>query len=242
MRVLMFGWEFPPHISGGLGTACFELTRALTRHQCGVIFVIPRADRREQAAHVTLVSAADMAPARARRGPRRLWQRLELRILDSILRPYMNAAEYLATRSTADPLLPALASRAGKASILDSSGNYGHNLMAEVARYSHIAGDLARRETFDVIHVHDWMTIPAGIRAKQASRKPLVVHIHATEFDRSGEEVNRDIYAIERAGMEAADHVVAVSHYTRSIILNRYGIRPDKVSVVHNAVSRHPRE
>ena len=96
-------------------------------------------------------------------------------------------------------------------SLLELRGGYGSNLMAEVARYSEAAEALARREAFDVIHTHDWLTIPAGLRARRVSGKPLLVHMHALEFDRSGENINRDIYAIE----------------TRD-----YGIRPNRTRVV----------
>ena len=123
----------------------------------------------------------------------------------------------------------------------DFQGGYGENLMAEIVRYSVVGAHLAATEHFDVIHSHDWMTAPAGIEAKRVSGKPLVVHAHALEFDRSGEHVNQRVYDIERAGFEAADRIIAVSHFTRDTIINRYGISPEKVSVVHNAVSKERR-
>jgi glycosyltransferase involved in cell wall biosynthesis len=110
--------------------------------------------------------------------------------------------------------------------------------MTEIARYGNVAGVLAGRESFDVIHGHDWMTVFAGLHAREISGKPFILHVHATEFDRSGENVNRDIFEIEGFGMKHADHVIAVSHYTKNIIVNRYGIEPEKVSVVHNAVTK----
>jgi glycosyltransferase involved in cell wall biosynthesis len=108
--------------------------------------------------------------------------------------------------------------------------------MDEVARYAIVAGSIALNETFDVIHAHDWLTYPAGIAAKQCSGKPLVVHVHATEYDRSGQNVNKVVYDIERSGMEAADVVVTVSNLTRQIVIDKYGINPAKVITVHNAV------
>ncbi|MBR4037889.1 MAG: glycosyltransferase family 4 protein, partial [Tidjanibacter sp.] len=118
------------------------------------------------------------------------------------------------------------------------SGKYGANLMEEVARYATVAAQVARdlEGQFDVIHAHDWLTYYAGMAAKRVSGKPLVVHIHATEYDRSGESVNPQVHAIELAGMSAADMVMAVSHLTRNIVINRYGIDPSKVVTVHNAV------
>jgi glycosyltransferase involved in cell wall biosynthesis len=117
------------------------------------------------------------------------------------------------------------------------SGKYGKNLMEEVSRYALVAAQIARdKHDFDIIHAHDWLAFPAGIAAKEISGKPLVVHVHATEFDRSGETVNGPVFDIERAGMEAADHVVAVSQLTKNIIVRKYGIPAGKVTVLHNAV------
>lgn len=118
------------------------------------------------------------------------------------------------------------------------SGKYGANLMEEVARYAMVAAQVAKdlEGQFDVIHAHDWLTYFAGIAAKRVSGKPLVVHMHATEFDRSGENINRRVYAIEKAGMQAADRVIAVSEATRRIVIGKYGIPAEKVVTVHNAV------
>ncbi len=235
MRVLMFGWEFPPHISGGLGTACYEMTLALVHHGTEVIFVIPRAGGPARKSHVELVAAAPLAPAPDADSIEEFLNRLNIRAVDSILRPYLTDTDYQHVLIETEAII---ARRLGAHSILEPVGPYGRNLIAEVARYSEAAEAIARRETFDVIHVHDWMTFLAGIRAKRISGKPLVVHVHALEFDRSGEKVNPDIFAIEKLGMEAADHVIAVSHYTRNLILEQYGIDPEKVVVVHNAVSK----
>lgn len=108
--------------------------------------------------------------------------------------------------------------------------------MEEVARYAIVAATIARQQKFDVIHAHDWLTYAAGIAAKKVSGKPLVIHVHATEFDRSGENVNQLVYDLERQGMLAADRVITVSNLTRNIVINRYGIDSAKVVTVHNAV------
>ena len=117
--------------------------------------------------------------------------------------------------------------------------DYCGDMYAEVYRYAAVAAQLAKKEQFDIVHAHDWMTYPAGIAVARASGKPLIVHIHSTEFDRSGEHVNQMVYDIEREGMEQADKVIAVSHYTRSIIISRYGISGEKVEVVHNGVEHN---
>ncbi len=237
LRVLMFGWEFPPHISGGLGTACHQMTQALTRHGVRVTFVVPRAPELRRRSHVRLVSAAHVPPSPpvpdtdAPPPPR-----FKVHAVEALLRPYLTETTYRQVLNAA--MAQAASHPASSESILTPPSPYGPNLIAEVARYSDASEYLGLHETFDIIHAHDWMTFPAAIRAMEISHKPLVVHIHALEFDRCGEHGNPDIIDIEKAGMLAADQVIAVSHYTRQLILDRYGINPDKVSVVHNAVAR----
>lgn len=235
----MFGWEFPPHVSGGLGTACHEMTKALSRHGVGIVFVVPRAPTLRRRSHVTVVSASHVhpLPPPSPSASRKSSALIGIRPVESLLTPYQTITEY--RHVLEDALSHAAANPSHPHSVLSSSTLYGPNLLAEVARYCDVSESLGLNEIFDLIHAHDWMTFPAAIRAKEASGKPLVVHIHALEFDRCGEHGNPDIIAIEKAGMLAADHVIAVSHYTRQLILDRYGIAPDKVSVVHNAVARH---
>ncbi len=233
MRILMFGWEFPPHISGGLGTACYELTRTLSRHGNVITFVVPRAEKQAKKSPVHLVAAAGV-PLPYPSSVEEFFQSLNLKTADSILRPYLTEEDY--------PLVLRDATGGGtkkdQPGVTPPTSHYGKNLMAEVARYSEIGEELALKEEFDIIHAHDWMTFLAAIRAKRATGKPMVAHIHAVEYDRSGDSPNTGIFEIEKMGMEAADHVIAVSHYTRNLILSQYGIPPEKVSVVHNAVSR----
>jgi glycosyltransferase involved in cell wall biosynthesis len=116
------------------------------------------------------------------------------------------------------------------------SGKYGANLMEEVARYAMVAATIAKENEFDIIHAHDWLTYLAGIVAKRISGKPLVIHVHATEFDRSGESVNQAVYDLEKLGMEEADAIMAVSNLTRNIVITKYNIPESKVFTVHNAV------
>ncbi|MCP4378575.1 MAG: glycosyltransferase family 4 protein, partial [bacterium] len=114
--------------------------------------------------------------------------------------------------------------------------HYGDDLMTEVQKYARLALELAAHEDFDVIHAHDWMTFSAGQAVSAATGKPLVVHVHSTEFDRAGENVNQHIYEIERTGMQAARRVICVSYLTRNTAISRYEVDPDKISVVYNAV------
>ncbi len=232
MRILMFGWEFPPSISGGLGTACFGITSALAKAGQEIIFVVPRIRGERKDGPVKLLSASDVPLTRQGAMPAETEPKVKWKDIDSPLRPYMDEAQYRAylARRYADrgvaPPWPEL------------SGDYGPHLQAEVRRYGEAAAIIAGRERFDLIHGHDWTSVPACVRAKQISGRPYIYHAHSLEFDRSGENINRDVYAMERQGMEQADHVIAVSHYTKEIIVKRYGIAPERITVIHNAVSR----
>lgn len=238
MRVLMFGWEFPPYISGGLGTACLGLTKGLAHLGADILFVLPRLDSNEEAHHLTLVGANRLRTKVGVTEIRKLQERLSVLEVISPLRPYLTEREYrsLLEQSesvTAEDIFGELKN--------DFKGGYGENLMAEIVRYSLIGAHLGLTEKFDVIHAHDWLTAPAGIEAKRVSGKPLVVHAHALEFDRSGEHINQKVYDIERAGFEAADRIIAVSHFTKETIVHRYSIDPAKITVVHNAVAKERR-
>ncbi|HPL63739.1 MAG TPA: glycosyltransferase family 4 protein [Syntrophales bacterium] len=241
MRVLMFGWEFPPHISGGLGTACFGITKALTEKQVEIVFVLPRIKGVDRSSHVTLLSASEIPLTRTRE-VEYFGKGMDFRPIDSILRPYIGEEQYMAvlseTRQSSEEQESSKEAWREGGPCAAISGDYGPDMMAEIVRYGGVARVLAGRENFDIIHGHDWMTVFAGIYAREVSGKPFILHVHATEFDRSGENVNRDIFEIERFGMRNADCIIAVSHYTKGIIVNRYEIKPEKVSVVHNAVTK----
>ncbi len=236
----MFGWEFPPHIAGGLGTACYGMTRGLARNGVEVVFVMPRAYGDEDQRFVRVVNASDVETigTRDHEFSEELLEKVSFIHIDSNMLPYISPEEYAAYH---DEFV-----RSGRTHEWTDvwkqrytfSGKYGANLMEEVARYAIVAAQVAKdlEGQFDVIHAHDWLTYFAGIAAKRVSGKPLVVHMHATEFDRSGENINRRVYAIEKAGMQAADRVIAVSELTRRIVIGKYGIPADKVVTVHNAV------
>jgi glycogen(starch) synthase len=237
----MFGWEFPPHVSGGLGTACFGMTKALTGLGHEVIFVVPRLKSKNDPSHVALVSASEVPVPVQYVMERDVFHGLDFRIIHSTLKPYLNEHQY-ATMPESQDFIHATWEKDRKEEksyrLFEISEHYGPNLIAEVLRYGKVAGIIAENKTFDVIHAHDWMTIFAGLHARKISGKPLILHIHALEFDRSGDHINQEIYDIERYGMSSADHIIAVSHYTKNTIVNRYGIHPEKITVVHNAVSR----
>jgi glycosyltransferase involved in cell wall biosynthesis len=231
----MFGWEFPPHITGGLGTACYGLTKALSKFDVDIIFVVPKAYGDEDKRYVSIKEAGEVVITEQKNDYPQFWKNFTYMEIGSQLIPYMSPEEF--QKIFNDKILsPSELKQAVLSEQFKFSGHYGKDLYQEVARYALIASYLAANKDFDIIHAHDWLTYPAGIAAKEVSGKPLVVHIHATEFDRSGEHINQRIYDIERAGMEAADKVITVSNLTRNIVINRYGIHPDKVITVHNSV------
>ncbi len=229
----MFGWEFPPHIAGGLGTACYGLTRGLARGGAEV----PKAYGDEDQRFVRVLDASQVEAQYGEAVVGDIWERVKFIQISSNLVPYASEEEFSAEGEAAKK---SDSFRSGDVwrERFNFTGKYGTNLMEEVSRFAVVGAEVARQLAgqFDVIHAHDWLTYYAGMAAKRVSGKPLVVHIHATEYDRSGESVNPVVYEIEKAGMGAADRVIAVSHLTENIVVSKYGIDPRKVTAVHNAV------
>lgn len=239
MKILMFGWEFPPLISGGLGTACHGLTLGLSQLGVEIAFVLPRIDDPSEGQHVALIGANQVpVPKEPDIATHSLFKTIEI---PSPLRPYETPESYRAAWEERVSVVTQSAADAEPRGLLEMGGDYSQDLFGEVHRYAIIGGRLGRLEPHDVVHAHDWMTFPAGIAAADVSGKPLVVHVHATEFDRSGEHVNQGIYDIERLGVQRADRVIAVSGRTRQTLIDRYAVDPAKVRVVHNAVSKDKR-
>ena len=243
MRVLMFGWEFPPHIAGGLGTACYGIVKGLAYNGVDTIFVMPSASGDEDKS-VNIVNASDVAVDTVSENVDEFLNKVKFIHIGTNMVPYVgpeefgNVVEEERRRQEKD-------FRITYGHKYHFSGKYGSNLLEEVARYAMVGGTIAMQHAgeFDVIHAHDWLTYLAGIAAKELSGKPLVVHVHATSFDRGTDDmVDSRVYAIEKRGMEAADKVVTVSDLTRNIVITKYGIDPEKVVTVHNAVDFSGRE
>ena len=299
MRVLMLGWEFPPFISGGLGTACYGLTKAMAQSGTEVLFVLPKAVDRSHASHVTLLAprvakraagdaahepsasrafagpiAPDITPTPATEPGRAMPHAVNpgaIKIAPAwIAGPYARPTDRAAVAAAAErerigrmastdvrpgtrglagmPTTGGAAYSAAQGAPAHGPSDNDHELRAEDAtdytgdiisqtqRYADLAFQLSRGQYFDVIHAHDWMTFPAGMRIAAATGRPLVVQVHSTEFDRSGENVHQQIYDIERRGMHAATRVICVSHLTRSICQHRYALDPAKAHVVYNGI------
>jgi len=236
MKVLMFGWEFPPHISGGLGTACYGITKGL--YQIGgveVLFVVPKLFGDEEINGYKLISAEEIT--------------INFKIFDfgaflkfmpviqikSSLMPYSTIEEYYSIINNLKEKTPDIY-YSSVSEKFKFRGGYGENLFQEIINYSIVSINLAKSLDFDIIHAHDWLTFPAGIAAKKISGKPLVLHVHATEFDRSGGNINPDVFNIEKNCMEEANKIITVSNFTRNILIEKYKIDPQKIVTVHNAV------
>ncbi len=213
MKVLTFGWDFPPSRNGGLGVACYGLTRELLETGAEVIFVLPRAQP------VTPVSNASFRFAEQYPG-------ITVHEVESGLLPYHAGHSLVHYVVGYD--------KAGQPIVKS------HTIIEEVHRFAHYAAAIAQRESFDLIHAHDWTSYLAGVAAKIASGKPLILHVHATSFDQAASEhVDPHIYQVEKEGFAAADKIITVSGLTRDIIIRKHGVPPEKIEVVHNGCDIH---
>lgn len=236
MKVLMFGWEFPPHISGGLGTASYGLTKGMSKiRDLSIRFVVPKAWGDEDQSRMEILGANEVEVNRKLINYEGFLNEIEYLEVNSLLVPYTDPEEYEKKVKEAREYGTTYiqTSFLGK---IPFSGKYGDDLFQEIANYAIVASVLGESGDFDIIHSHDWLTFPAGIAAKKVSGKPLVIHVHATDFDRSGGKVNPAVFKIEQQGMRVADKIIAVSNLTRNTIIEKYGIDPDKVVTVYNAV------
>jgi len=296
MRILMLGWEFPPFIAGGLGTACYGLTKALDGLGHQITFILPKAVDRSHSSHVRLLSPEEVtsrdiaraAPllqeyrASGQISPRPLradgcaapefdFQSEEFRnvtfravpsgisssygagagLTQEQIEEIVRDGGYIARGAAAPDRPHASEPGAADGSAAESftpgflglhrhsaGGDYGGDLIGDVRRYAELCVMLTRGEKYDVIHAHDWLTYPAGMAIARLTGIPLVVHVHSTEFDRSGENINRPLYEIERRGMHSAIRIITVSFWTRNIAIHRYNVSPDKIRVVWNGIDR----
>jgi glycogen(starch) synthase len=277
MHVLMLGWEFPPFITGGLGTACYGLTRAMDRRGMNVTFVLPQSVAGEHAEHVDLISpdptgapeaimhvrgrvsgrpsatAGDAPPLPGRTIRRPGFRNVRFISVEAgFAHPYTSGdpgqavGTWVDTPGKSRRLVPGQPS---EHTVIDEGEDYttlslplpggveyGGDLLEQVERYANFCLHATRGLDFDVVHAHDWMTYPAGLWIARVTGRPLVVHVHSTEFDRSGEHVNQRVYDIERRGMHGAMRVICVSALTKNVVVHRYGVPHHHVEVVYNGV------
>ena len=222
----MFGWEFPPHILGGLGTASYGLTKGMSQQaDMKITFVIPKPQGDEDKSFAKIIGAS-YVPV--------VWKDNDWNYVNNRIGWIMNPDEYFWLRNGIKYDYRRI--HTDDLGCINFSGKYPENLMEEISNYEAVASVLAHQMDFDVIHSHDWLTYPAGVFVKQISGKPLVVHVHATDFDRSRGQVNPTVYGIEKRGLDAADHIITVSDLTRKTVIEKYHQHPNKVTTVHNAV------
>jgi glycosyltransferase involved in cell wall biosynthesis len=217
LKVLMFGWEFPPVYSGGLGIACEGLVKGLCHKNVEVTFVMPQGPEEVKSDYAKIIVASQLPG-----------YKINIKPVPSLLRAYISEDQYSVDYHK---YVEKLAAKKQGIKPL-----YGRDIYEETYRFSQIAKLIALSEEFDIIHCHDWMTYQAGIEAKNVSGKPLVVHIHNTVFDRGGDNGNQYEYDIEKKGFEAADRIIAVSNFIKNKLLTRYGIDEKKIAVVYNGV------
>lgn len=227
MKALMFGWEFPPHILGGLGTASYGLTQGMSQQEdMEITFVIPKPSGDEDKSFLKIIGAGHTPVVYKDVDHNLVKSRLERKMTPELYYHLRNHIYADFSYRHTDEL-----------GCIEFSGRYPDNLLEEINNYSIVAGVIARSQEVDIIHSHDWLTYPAGIHAKQITGKPLVVHVHATDFDRSRGNVNPTVFAIEMDGMNQADHIITVSELTRRTVIEKYHQPPSKVTTVHNAVT-----
>lgn len=258
MKVLMFGWEFPPHITGGLGTACFGLTQGLIKNDVDILFVIPKTvtegsekivqkeegnkvqdQEKQYLATTNLIDASKIPITTNNYNYKRVWENITYLESGVQLVPYLSPEQYTHFINEFREQTPQKY-KSAFGNTYRFSGGYGPDLFEEVEKFAQVGALIASSYEFDVIHAHDWLTFAAGAAAKEVSGKPMIAHVHATEFDRSGENTNPNVFELEKKGLEVADKVIAVSELTGNIITEKYGIPSKKVATVHNAVL--PRE
>lgn len=223
----MLGWEFPPIINGGLGVACHDLSAAMS-DLANITMVIPKSSPGFKMKNMNLIGLNS----------------LDINSVEN----YFNSNEPLPFKLHEVPanLNPYYMEQPGSSNGRLISGNsdkpdvfsidqlYGNDIIAKVEQYAAITAGMARDMDFDVIHAHDWMTMLAGIKIKQQTGKPLVMHIHSLEVDRGGEESKGWVYQLEKKGMEYADLLMPVSYFTAENIGQHYGIDKNKMAVIHN--------
>ena len=222
----MFGWEFPPHILGGLGTASYGITKGIAQNgDMDITFVIPKPWGDEPKEYAKIIGANCTPVA---------WRDVNWDYVQGRIGNVMDPQLYYDLRDHIYSDFNYM--NTNDLGCIEFSGRYPDNVREEINNYSIVAGVIARTIPCDIIHAHDWLTYPAGIHAKQVTGKPLVIHVHATDFDRSRGHVNPTVFNIERDGMIHADHIITVSNLTRRTVIEHYGIPPEKVTTVHNAV------
>ena len=233
LKILMLGWEFPPLISGGLGVACKGIADALSDYT-DLTIVVPKAIIKSENPY-TIMGINQMN--QKDNGYKVYTAGYTQESTQNYLTPYYTDQAFQKINVTeSEYRLHSENDNLWK----NNNTLYGPNIHRKIHEYSASVFEICKNIQFDIIHAHDWMTMVAGISLKKKLSKPLVLHVHSLETDRSGENNNNWIFKLEKEGMESADLILAVSHYTKNKIVNQYKIPSSKINVVHNGNSSIP--
>ncbi len=229
LKILKLGWEFPPMLTGGLGPACYGLSKALSNY-VDLTIIIPRSDINFKLDQANIIGLNNLTYDEVKQ--------------ELVTHDYNEFAIIEATNINLDSypidvkvdLKEYTVTAKEASSLFSDTDSYGPNIMRKVAAYTDVVLKLAKKHDFDIIHAHDWITFPAALKLKQKTRKPLVVHVHSLESDRVHPEARNMVYDIELEAMQKADRIIPVSNFTKESIVNYYGISPDKIVPVHNGI------
>ena len=236
----MLGWEFPPLFSGGLGVATFGMVKAL-RNNVDIKLIIPSYSTSSSLSNVNIIGLNSIAAKELDMEQLRFnFEDLtsEVHRIPLSLSPYHYINEEIERNRLREETANFTSERTLEMihTIFSDSNVYGFNVMHKVYLYTQLSEQIARSMEFDIIHAHDWITFAAGLRIKNSTGKPLVVHVHSLETDRAGEGIRNSIYHLEKEVLGAADSVFSVSQFTKEQIVRHYGIDPSKIHVVHNGI------
>ncbi|EPG72561.1 glycosyltransferase, group 1 family protein [Leptospira fainei serovar Hurstbridge str. BUT 6] len=245
-KVLMIGWEYPPKITGGLGTACYNIAKALSDSGNEIYFVLPHLSGEEPKLQNIKMFDVEGSVVDFEEEERKILFQLQKESIYKSLslqafHPYESSRE-ISLRETEPFTMEKVATlsetirhSSNDESVKIQSG-YTNNIINDIQLYARFNSILARKLDFEIIHCHDWMTFPAGVETARSTGKPLICHVHATEFDRSGERVNQQVYDLERAAFKEAAAIITVSNYTKRILMERYSVPEYKIYPIHNGV------
>ncbi len=233
MKVLMLGWEFPPFFAGGVGIVCYELTRTLMENykDINITYLMPYGDEKEKERNgIKLLFANNFLSKIKTNIPGS--EKIDFKKVGSMIYCYDTPATY---EEKISKLVKNNSKGNIKVTVKSIKEIYGANLIEEVYLYAQRVLALCADGDFDVIHAHDWTTFPAAILLKEITGKPVILHTHITEYNKTGGNGGHsEVLKIEKQGFENANVVITVSNQIKDMVIEKYGIDSNKVITVHN--------
>ncbi|MBN1175851.1 glycosyltransferase family 4 protein [Candidatus Woesearchaeota archaeon] len=232
MKVLMFGWEFPPYFAGGVGMVCYELVKHLAAKNVGIDYVMPYMPDDLSSNLANLIDVSRLVSETELKKYNLTFSRVP-----SLMAAYQTLEEYEQTLRTLTEQQPETITSRRREN--DSTKKmYGENLLEEIDLFAKRVAAMIEKGAFrdcDVIHAHDWTTGRAAAVAKRMLGKPMIIHCHITEINKNaGAGVTPEVYAVERENFMAADKVVAISGLIKQTLIDHYGVPEEKIELVHN--------